>query len=272
VSLCIIAASLMLAQSAMPAFEVASVKPSVPGTPGGRVQLLPGGNFKATNVSLDFLIQQIYEVRNYQVVGDQHWMAVIADGESARYEIQAKGDPSATEAQVKEMVKALLAERFQLRVHREKRELPVYALIPARIGIKLQPAKDNRRPRGSGGVESVEKGWVQGENVSVSSLIEVLSRFVDRPVLDKTNFVGAFDFKLTFNPNPEGVQEPGAAEDGGCPASFAAYRERRGLKPEPMSCPSVFTAVQEQLGLKLDLRKDSVDVLVIDHVERPTAN
>ncbi len=270
--LCVFALSLIVAQSPAPAFEVASVKPSVPGTTGGRMQFLAGGNFKATNVPLDYLIQQIYEVRNFQVVGDPHWMAVIADGYSARYEIQAKGDQSATEAEVREMVKALLGDRFQLKVHKEMRELPVFALTPVRTGIRLQPAKDSGRPRGSGGVALMANGWVQGENVAVPSLIHVLSRFVDRPVVDKSDFAGAFDFKLTFTPDPKGTQESGAASDVGCPASFAAFREKRGLKPEPESCPSIFTAVQEQLGLKLDPRKDTVEVLVIDHVERPSAN
>lgn len=271
-NLCLLAASLILAQSPTPAFDVASVKPSVPGTTGGRTQFLTGGNFRATNVPLDFLIQQIFEVRNFQVVGDSRWMSVIADGDSSRYDIQAKGDPSATEAQVREMVKALLADRFQLKVHREKRELPVYALIPAKTGLKLQPAKETGKPRGSGGIALMAKGWVQGENVALPSLIQVLSRYVDRPVVDESGFAGAFDFRLTFTPNPDGAQEPGELGDGGCPASFAASQEKRGLKPEPMNCPSVFTAVQEQLGLRLDPRKDLVEALVIDHVAPPSAN
>lgn len=92
-SLCILAACLILAQSPTLAFDVASVKPGVPGTTGGRMQFLAGGNFKATNVPLDYLIRQIFEVRNFQAVGDPGWMSVIAHGESSRYEIQAKGRP-----------------------------------------------------------------------------------------------------------------------------------------------------------------------------------
>jgi uncharacterized protein (TIGR03435 family) len=265
--LCVLAASLAFGQSpAGPGFEVASVKPAVPGTLGGRVQFLPGGTFIGTNVALTFLIQQVYGLRDFQIVGAANWMSIIADGYSARYEIQGKGDPSATEAQVKEMVKALLAERFQLKVHNETRELPVYALIPAKTGVKLSVANDNGRPRGSGGIAYMVKGWIQGTNVAMPGLIRALSEMVDRPVVDKTNFSEAFDFRLTWTPDSDPSTDPG------CPASFAAMQERLKLKPEAWSCPSIFSAVQEQLGLKLDPQKDPIEVLVIDHVERPSPN
>jgi uncharacterized protein (TIGR03435 family) len=264
----ILAASAAFAQpqATPPAFEVASVKSAVPGTTGGRIQFLPGGRFTATNVPLNYLIQQLYQVRDFQIVGAPNWMAIIADGYNARYEIQAKGDESATEAQLREMVKALLSERFQLKVHKETRELPVYALIPTKSGAKVAVAKDNGRPRGSDPILLMDKGWIQGANVAMPAFIQVLSRSVDRPVVDKTSFAEAFDFRLTWTP------DSGPPSDGGCPASFAAGQERLGLKPEAWSCPSIFTAVQDQLGLKLDPQKDPVEVLVIDHVERPAAN
>jgi uncharacterized protein (TIGR03435 family) len=110
------------------------------------------------------------------------------------------------------------------------------------------------------------KGWIQGTNVGMPAFIRVLSGLVDRPVVDKTNFTDAFDFRLTWTPDSD------PPSDLSCPASFAAFQEQRGLKPEPMSCPSIFTAVQDQLGLKLDAQKDPIEVLVIDHVERPSAN
>jgi uncharacterized protein (TIGR03435 family) len=200
-------------------------------------------------------------------------MSIIADGTNARYEIQARGAESATEAEVREMVKALLADRFQLRVHKEIRELPVYDLVPAKTGVKLAVAKDNGRPPGSGGIAFMVKGWIQGTNVAMPSLILALSQLVDRPVVDKTNFTGAFDFRLTWTPDAAGSEEPGAlTSDPGCPPSFAAFQEQRGLKQEAWSCPSIFTAVQEQMGLKLDPQKDPTEVLVIDHVERPSAD
>jgi uncharacterized protein (TIGR03435 family) len=269
-TLCLLAASFALAQAPATAFEVASVKSSVPGTLGGRMQFLPGGTFSATNAPLNALIQQIYQVRDFQVVGDPRWMALIADGTSARYEIQAKGDPSATEAQVREMVKGLLADRFQLKVHEETRDLPVYALVPAKGGIKLQVTKDNGKPRGSGGILLMDRGWIQGSNIAMPALLLTFSqsKLLDRPVVDKTNFTEAFDFRLTWT--PEGASPE--TQDGSCPASFAPMQERMRMKAEAWSCPSIFTAVQDQFGLKLDPQKDPIEVLVIDHVERPSAN
>jgi uncharacterized protein (TIGR03435 family) len=251
-----------------PAFEVASVRPATPGDTGAFVRFLPGGRFSAVNVPLNFLIQRTYQLRDFQIVGDPRWLAVIADGYAARYMIEAKGDPSAPEAQVQEMVKTLLADRFQLKVHKETRDLPVYALIPAKGGIKLQPAKDNGSPRGRGGVASMLRGWIQGTRVPMASLVLALSQSMDRPVVDKTGFSDAFDFRLTWTPD-SGAD---ASTDGSCPSSFTAFQEQRGMKVETWNCPSIFTAVQDQLGLKLDPQKDPTEVLVIDHVERPSAN
>jgi uncharacterized protein (TIGR03435 family) len=262
----LLAASIAFAQAPAPSFEVASVKSATPGETGGRIQFLPGGRFVVSNVALTYIIQRIYDVRAYQLVGAPSMMAILADGYNARYEIQANGDESATEAEFREMAKALLAERFQLKVHKEIRDLPVYALIPAKGGVKLAVAKDNGGPRGSNGILLVDKGWIQGTDTAMPSLLRALSMSLDRPVVDKTNFTEAFDFRLTWTPDSD------TSGDGGCPASFAAMQERMKLKPEPMSCPSIFTAVQEQMGLKLDPQKDPVEVLVIDHVERPAAN
>jgi uncharacterized protein (TIGR03435 family) len=265
-------AAVALALGQTPAFEVASVKPATPGDTGAFVRFLPGGRFSAVNVPLNFLIQRTYQLRDFQIVGDPRWMAVIADGYAARYMIEAKGDPSANEAQVGEMVKTLLADRFQLKVHKETRELPVYALIPAKTGIKLQAAKDTENPRGRGGVASMLRGWIQGTKVPMASLVLALSQSLDRPVVDKTGFSDAFDFRLTWTPDTGDGADASAPTDGSCPSSFTAFQQQRGMKVETWSCPSIFTAVQDQLGLKLDPQKDPTEVLVIDHVERPSAN
>jgi bla regulator protein blaR1 len=261
----LLAASVAFAQApaAAPAFEVASIKPSDPNELGGYARFLPGGRFEVHNAQLIFVIQQIYGVRDFQIVNDPKW---ITDWNTARFNIEARGDESATEPQVREMAKALLAERFQLKVHKETRDLPVYALIPAKTGIKLAVAKDDGRPRGNGRIANVDRGWLQGTNVTMPSVVQVLSTSVNRPIVDKTNFAEAFDFRLTWTPDSD------TSGDGGCPASFAAAWEHLNRKPEPLSCPSIFTAVQEQLGLKLDPQKAPIEVLVIDHVERPSAN
>jgi len=116
----------------------------------------------------------------------------------------------------------------------------------------------------------VARGWIQGTNVSFPQFISALSESVDRPVIDKSGFNDAFDFRLTWTPD----SATDAPADGSCPSSFAAFAEQRKMdvKPQSWSCPSIFTAVQDQLGLKLDARKEPIEVLVIDHAERPSSN
>jgi uncharacterized protein (TIGR03435 family) len=169
---------------------------------------------------------------------------------------------------MREMVKQLLADRFALKVHTETRELPVYALIPAKGGIKLE--RSTSATPGTGGIELVAAGWTQGNNIRMASFIEVLSRNMDRPVIDKTGFADAFNYRLTYLANP--TADPATLSPDGCPRAMADYIERRKLKVEAMSCPDVFTAVQEQLGLKLDAQKAPIEVLVVDHAEKPSAN
>ena len=115
-------------------------------------------------------------------------------------------------------------------------------------------------------MEPVARGFLRGNNVTMPSLVETLRHQVDRPVIDKTGFQAAFDMVLTWTP------EGSDAKEGACPAEFATYRQQRGLAPGPMTCPSIFTAVQDQLGLRLDARKEPIEVLVVDHAERPSAN
>ena len=124
---------------AQTAFDVASVKPSDPNEQGGRVQFLPGGRFTVENCYLKFIIQRVYEVKDYQIVEAPKWISDWA----FRFDIQAKGDPSAPPAQLREMARTLLADRFQLKVHRESRELPVYALVAAKKGFRLHVGKDD---------------------------------------------------------------------------------------------------------------------------------
>lgn len=101
--------------------------------------------------------------------------------------------------------------------------------------------------------------------------MNALSQRLDRPVIDKTGLGAPFDFRLTFTPEQDLGRPTGATLDSGCTAVLAAQKDS-GSKEPPPTCPSIFTAVQEQLGLKLDLQKQPVQVLVIDHVERPSAH
>jgi uncharacterized protein (TIGR03435 family) len=254
------------AQTPTPTFDVASVKRAVPGTPGGRVQFLPGGRFVGQNVSLDFLLQQVYGVRGFQIVAAPNLRAIIADGRDSRYEIQAKGDESASPEQLKEMVKTLLAERFNLRLHKETRDLPVFALVPAKGGVKGARPADGR----GGGIASMANGWIRGQGVTSEALAQALSRFVDRPVIDQTDLDRVLDFDLTWTPMVAGTSDT-VALGSECPASFREMAQRLGWKLEG-NCPSIFTAVEEQLGLKVEGQQAPVDVLVIDSVQQPTEN
>jgi uncharacterized protein (TIGR03435 family) len=250
------------AQELKPAFEVASVRRAVPGTTGGRVQFLPD-RFVAENVPLDFLLQQVYGVRAFQILAAPPWKAIIEDGRDSRYQIQAKADDAATPDQVKEMVKALLADRFGLRLHKETRELPVYALTQVSGGAK--GAREANGP--PGGITLIANGWIRGRGVTVPHLVETLSRSVDRPIVDRTNLTHVLDFDLTWTPLATGAAESAT----GCPSDFQEMASRMKVIL-PSNCPSIFTALQDQMGLRLNAQNAPLDVLVIDAVQQPTEN
>jgi uncharacterized protein (TIGR03435 family) len=250
------------AQTSAPTFDVASVKLNPPGIPGGRVRFLPGGRFVGENVPLYFLVQQVYGIRDFQLIAAPQVMAVLKDG---RYQVEGKGREDASEAQLKEMVKALLAERFGLRLHKETRNLPVYALVPDPGGVKGARAAGEKP---AGGISLVDRGWIRGQGVTFTFLAEALSGYVDRPVVDRTKLDQVLDFNLTWTPN-EIAASPDAVP--GCPLSFAEMAKRFKVSV-PTSCPSIFTALREQLGLRLDAQQAPLDALVIDAVHPPTEN
>jgi uncharacterized protein (TIGR03435 family) len=199
-------------------------------------------------------------------------MSVIADGTNARYDISAKGGERASESQLREMARGLLAERFGFRYHNRDAAVAGVALVrlPGKPVKLTHAALDGAGRRAE--VNFVMDGWIEGSGVTLPSLARALAKLVDRPVVDKTELAGTFDFKLTFSPDSATTADAGTASPGGCPAAFAAFEERRGLKSQAASCPSIVTAVRDQAGLKLEARTDGVEVLVIDRVERPSAN
>jgi uncharacterized protein (TIGR03435 family) len=173
------------------------------------------------------------------------------------------------------MWQTLLADRFKLRLHRETRELPIYDLTVAKSGSKLPAAKEagcvsfppGTPPRYvpgkvdcgyvSGPFSGYEPGLlhIKGSKVQIADLIRELTSVLDRPVLDKTAFTGEFDLDLSFTPD-------GALM--GLPAGYGG--------PADPNLPNIFAALEEQLGLKLTSANGAVEVLVIDHAERPAAN
>lgn len=253
----------LAAQGAAAAFEVASVRRAEPGLTGGRVQFLPG-QFLGENVALQFVLQRVYGVRDFQIVAGPDAKAVIADGYGKRYQFQGKA-AGATPEQVREMTKALLADRLGLRLHTETRPLPAYVITEAKGGVKGASPADGP----SGGIEMVAAGWMRGRRVTIPWLAEVLTREVDRPVVDQTKRDVMLEFNLTWTPTDAAQSADGAGS--ACPASFLAMAERMKYAL-PGTCPSLFTAVEEQLGLKLTPQNAPVEVLVIDAIHPPSEN
>jgi len=240
----------------LPAFDVISIRPNNNSTQmnGGNfsrrvgVRTTPDG-FSASSLDLKSLIAIAYGVKPDQVSGGPGWI------DSNRYDIEAKvvaangATPQPlTREQSNLMLRSLLADRFKLAVHNETKEAPIYELIVAKNGPKLQPAKPDQPFRMTVG----GSGKATMEVDQISALIYQLSLQVGRPVVDKTGLTGKYDIKLEW------------ARDTGPSVGTA--------NADNASGPSIFTAVQEQLGLKLQPAKAPVDVIVIDQVEQPTAN
>jgi uncharacterized protein (TIGR03435 family) len=275
-----ITACVVFGQSAdRPRFEVASVKPT-PDKMRNSAGMRPsqGGRLHAENMPTRMLVMRAYHLQDFQIVGGPDWLR------NEGFDIEAKGDPNTANAQVMLMLQSLLEERFQLKYHREMRELPVYALTVGKGGSKLPapkagscvkvdgaapPARGETRPP-CGGLNMLftPKGMTSGGgDVPMTELIRTLSEFLDRPVLDRTGITTHFDVILEFAVDDTLA---GLGKEWG---SVAGHRESMAAAAAASGAgPNILLAVQEQLGLKLDSTKGPVEVLVIDHVERPTGN
>lgn len=262
------------AQSVAPTrvvIEVASIRPSDPATCNEYPIVDGHGDRLDTRcVRTKFLIQTAFNVRDFQIAGAPAWI------ESTQYDIAAKTESSPSESGVPEkkineltdeerrsrgdrlraMLQSLLAERFQMRVHRETKQLPVYLLVVAKGGIKL---KISTNSSGDSGGLRPGRGFLAGNQVGVPFLGQTLSQIVGRPILDRTGLNGKYDFELKWTPDQSSANGP---LGGAAPPLLAADPDR----------PNIFTALQEQLGLKLDSSKGPVEVVVLDHIEKPSAN
>ncbi len=281
------------AASAAAKFEVASVKPSAPhgGFPLDSWSILyslghnpfpANGKIDMRSWPLKWLMVTAYDVKHFQVFGGPAW------ANSDRYDIIAKAeDGKATLDQMRPMLQSLLADRFKLTVHREVRELPIYELVPAKGGLKIEAAKDGScdqfdpdaprplldakhpapHPNICGGFwRMVMRGApdrrdrIEALSITMPRLIEFISEDVnDRIIVDKTGFTKKFDFRLEFAPAPGiGGMMPTPPAEAGSSASLPGA--------------SIFNALEQQLGLRLEATKGPVEVLVVDHAEKPAAN
>jgi uncharacterized protein (TIGR03435 family) len=227
-------------------FDVASIRPSDPNRPGVPYRIGPN-SFSAYG-PLKALIQQAYEVEDYQVAGGPAWV------QTERYDVQAKAATAASPHEIRLMVQALLAERFQLKMHRETRTMTGYVLTVDKNGAKLPPPKAGLAPDAQGAIQ-MGGGLMWARGASMRNLARGLRFELEVPVVDETKIAGNYDFKLRFEEGNRDLEEkPDGPRVGGTP-----------------SAGSVFTALKE-VGLRLEPGKLSLEVLVIDSAERPSEN
>lgn len=234
-------ASAALAQT--PAFEVASVKSNRSGSSSSSIRRSPG-QITMENVSLRKWILYAYGIpddRDYAVAGPS-WLP------SETFDVAAKFPGDASREQTQLMLQNLLAERFKLRLHKQTRQVSAYALVVAKSGLKIKP--DEPGANRTNGMP----GHLEATKITLQKLADLLSKTMGQPVANETGAGGAFSFTLEWSPDETQRYQ-------GAPDSV------------PQGGPTLFSALQDQLGLKLEGRKTSVEVLVVDHIERtPTGN
>jgi uncharacterized protein (TIGR03435 family) len=225
-------------------FEVATIRPTDPGVANGGIKPLPGGNGYITeNVPVKLMISLMYQVPTRQIKGGPGWL------DSDRYDISAKADHSYSRDDLHIMFQNLLADRFNLKMHKETREGPVYALSVDKPGSKMEL---NRSEQDFKIPITYSGDSVVGKRVSMQYLCWWLGQMLqreERPVIDKTGLDGNYDFTLRFAPE-RALDSASEADDR----------------------PSIFDALRDQLGLKLQAEKGQVEYYVIDHVEKPSDN
>ncbi|SNT38002.1 soil-associated protein, TIGR03435 family [Granulicella rosea] len=243
----------LMAADADPSFEVATIKPNNTTADSTQGMYIRGRNFSTAASSVVDLLAFAYGVHARQVSGGPSWL------DKDRYDIagvpDTEGVPSTL--QVKMMVRKLLADRFQLKFHYEKSELPAYVLTVGKGGPKLTPTQATSPLPGLGFSPGVGGISLIARNANLGDLSAYLQRIVlDRPVVDHTGVAGRYDFSMTFAPDD--------SEFGGNPPRPPANGS--------FSAAGLFEAMQQQLGLRLDPEKTQVDVIVIDKVEKPSEN
>ena len=233
-----------MAKDAVPDWEVTSVRPS---DPNYRFDYITtrGRHIVIKNQTVERILLKAYGLQRNQIVGVPDWVKTE--------HFDADGVPDvvgeANAKQFQSLLRKLLAERFGLKTHQERREMPVYALTVAKSGPKMEPSKGdpNALPDSVGGTDEKGRQARKFTNVSMSDLAPLLQFHVDRPVVDQTGLKGRYDFKLQWTVDEANTTEPDAL-------------------------PGLFTAIQEQIGLKLEPLKAPADVLVVDDIGRPEAN
>jgi uncharacterized protein (TIGR03435 family) len=258
-----VTSALQAQQSLVPAspsmtFEVVSIKPNKSGARSISINVPSGGRFVATNADLFTLLLNAYQVQSFQIIGEPTW------ARSDRFDVTAKADREIQRDELRVMLRSLLADRFRLAAHLEKREMPIYRLVLNKAGAlgpnlirsnidceelaktkttppAPAPTAENPRPVPPCNMRGIP-GRLVASAMTFEHLVGNIQSEVERIVVNDTRLKGSFDLKLEWSSD-------GSANSNG---------------------PSFFTALQEQLGLKLESTRGPVEVLVIDHVEQPT--
>jgi uncharacterized protein (TIGR03435 family) len=271
------------------AYKAISIKPYKPVRDVAPVADFRPDGLTATNVTILMLIQQAYGVEAYQISGAPDWLNrdrydLAAEVDDSLTEELSKGAVSQLAAAQQPMLLELLADRFDLSVHRETRQLPVYALVVAKTGSTFHEANPggtypngNKDSLGNGHGEMLRwlRGQVVGQGIPISVLAQHLSRELGRPVLDRTALIGRYDFTLQWSNIRMFPREymvvpgsPGASTKG-------MELDAPSAQSAEFSGPSIFTALHDQLGLDLlesDEQTSPAQILVIDRIEKPSEN
>jgi uncharacterized protein (TIGR03435 family) len=219
-------------------FDVASVKPNQTGGESRRAGASPGGVFTASNASLKLLISRAYGVPEAQIESGLAWI------DTDTWDIAAKADTplEMTREELRPCLQALLAERFQLRIHHQTKQGAVLSLVVAKRGHKLKEHL-GRGPSGIGASSEAGKVSIKGAKTTMSRLAEYLAGQAGRQVVDNTGLQGEYDFTVTWSTNDS---DPSGS--------------------------SVFAAIEEQLGLKLVSARGAVEMIVVDRAARAAGN
>jgi uncharacterized protein (TIGR03435 family) len=256
-AVCFLLTAALLAQTPahIPAdlrFEVASLKPSNGKEQGYAIRPAPGGQrYEARNCPINVMIQVGYYVKAEQIVGGPSWLG------TERFDMDAKAEKPSSTDELHVMLMNMLVDRLHLAFHREKREMPIYALTVSKGGAKLKPHQ-----AANSGEPWIDQTQEKLLHVKMAATAVTLDYFafrlsLDRPVVNLTNLPGGYDFNLEY------TQE--------LPLGFPPGGRINGEEPDT-SGPTVFDALKQQLGLELKAQRGLAEVIVIDHVERPTEN
>jgi uncharacterized protein (TIGR03435 family) len=261
----------------LPKFEVATIRPA---KEDDRTMMMftPDG-ISLHGVPMKMLLRESFGVEDDRILGEPSWV-------KNRFDLEAKVDaedaPKLKNLKIDQrraMILPLLKDRFNLKYHHETRELPIYALVVAKGGVKMKasapddPSKSDSppkpddpaakdKPRMGHRLMMNGRGHIESTGTTTTMLVHLLSSQLGRTVEDKTALTGNYDYTLQWTP-----------DDAGMPMSGGAPEAPGKGDPSPdAGGPSLFTALEEQLGLKLEATKSTVDVIVIDHIDLPSEN